>query len=257
MYKEMTIETLKKLLHLPEDYRVDACIIVGGHNLKYKKIFLNLLKNKDYKIEKLKHPFIKQILSIKLGKKRIWFFIEYGGAKMSEYVHFASMFGSKINILTGSCGALKKGLDPLSVIIPTYSYSTESSCHIYLRNNKDHKFYPNRELSKQAEAILGEKLKVYSGPMITCQGMLAETWEDICNWSSKGFYGVEMESSTVFAVSLHFKVPSTAILSIADNLIEKETVDSESYLIRKKEIKKIKKEVLRTALTLALAYVQK
>ena len=63
--------------------------------------------------------------------------------------------------------------------------------------------------------------------MITCQAMLAETWEDICEWSSRGFYGVEMEASTVFAVSQHFKVPATAMLNIADNLIEKETIDIE------------------------------
>jgi hypothetical protein len=38
-----------------------------------------------------------------------------------------------------------------------------------------------------------------------------------------------MESSTLFAVSRHFKVQAAAILSIADNLIEKEIVGSESY----------------------------
>jgi uridine phosphorylase len=59
--------------------------------------------------------------------------------------------------------------------------------------------------------------------------MLAETAEDIAAWSGQGFLGVEMEASTVFAVSNHFGVPSAAVLSIADNLIEEQTVLHENY----------------------------
>jgi purine-nucleoside phosphorylase len=59
--------------------------------------------------------------------------------------------------------------------------------------------------------------------------MAGETWEDVLNWSKQGYFGVEMEASTVFAVSNHFNVPSAAILRIGDNLIEKETVMDINY----------------------------
>ena len=58
---------------------------------------------------------------------------------------------------------------------------------------------------------------------------MAETFEDVKNWSKEGFLGVEMEASTIFAVSKHFNVASTALLIVGDNLIKGETVASESY----------------------------
>jgi purine-nucleoside phosphorylase len=253
MYKHWTINELRNILSLPKNYKVDACIIYGGHSeQKFKKIFLSSLKNKTYSIEKLEDKFIKKILSVKIGKKRIWFIVEYGGARLSEFTHFASMLGSKRNILLGSCGGLKKGLDKFDILIPTYSDSTESSCHMYLRNKRHNKFYPDKDLSKKAINLLKKELNVVSGPVITCQAMMAETWNDICKWSNKGFYGVEMEASTVFAVSQHFKVPATAILQIGDNLIEKETVESESYKEKRYKLHSIKKYLFEVALKLSL-----
>jgi purine-nucleoside phosphorylase len=256
MYKHWTISELKNALGLPQDYTVDACIVYGGWDEnKCKKLFLSTLKNKKYKIEKLNEGFIKKILSINLDGKRIWFIVEYGGARLSEFVHFASMLGSKINVLVGSCGTLKKGLNPLTIVVPTGAYSTESSCHMYLRNKKDNLFISDKDLSDKARRLLAKNFDVESGKIITCQAMMAETWEDICKWAEDGYIGVEMESSTIFSVSEHFKVKSTAILHIADNLIEKETIETESYKKRKSELKKIKAYNIQTALDLVLSEI--
>ncbi len=253
MYKHWTIEELRNALSLPKDYRVDACIIYGGHNEKrFKQIFLSLLKNRKYTVEKLNDSFIKKILSVKVGKKRIWFFVEYGGARLSEFVHFACMLGSKKNILLGYCGGLKKGLDKFTIIVPTYSYSTESSCHMYHRNKKDNRFYPDKFLSKRIIKALRKEMKVIYAPTMTCQAMMAESWKDILKWSRGGYYGVEMESSTVFAVSKHFKVPAAAILQVADNLIEKETVESESYKKKRSNLHKIRKFLFKVILNIVL-----
>lgn len=253
MYKHLTLSEIKQMFKLSPTFKVDACIIYGSwEEEKYKRKFLSLLKDKKVVIDKLEDGFIGKILSIKVRNKRIWFIVEYGGAKLSEFVHIASMLGSKTNILTGSCGGLKKGLDEFAIVVPSYSYSTESSCHMYLRNKKDNRFYSDKELSKEAINFLKDKQNVVSGPIITCQAMMGETWEDVQRWSKAGFYGVEMESSTVFSVSEHFKVPSVAILRVADNLIEKEMVGSESYLKKKKRFDKIKEDIFRTALNLAL-----
>lgn len=253
----MSVKDIKTLLGLPINYKVDACIVYGGYKSENKKIFLSVLRKfYQYKIEKLNDEFLNPILSVKAGGKRIWFIIEYGGVKLSEIIHFASMFGSKVNVLTGTIGALKKGLDPLGIIIPTYSYSIESSSHMYLRNNKNFKFYPDKKLIKIVAKLLKEKNKIYICPTMTCQAMMAETWEDITKWSQKGFYGVEMEASTIFAVSKHFNVPSVAILNIADNLIEKETVASKSYEKRKDLRKKIKREIFKASLELIFQKVK-
>jgi purine-nucleoside phosphorylase len=247
MYKEKSPDELRKLLKLPKDYRVEACITFGGYRKINKDIFLEILREtKEFCVEKESDDsFLEPVTSILVGKKRIWFIIEYGGARLSEFIHLACSFGSKMNFLVGSVGTLKKGIDLKGVLLPSYSYSTESSCHMYLRNNKDFKFYPDKKLLRKSIALLETNNKVYCGPTITCQAMLAETWEDIVNWSSQGFYGVEMEASTIFAVSTHFKVPSVTMLSLADNLIEKEAVSDESYAQRKEERENLKKEIFR------------
>jgi purine-nucleoside phosphorylase len=253
MYKHLTPIEIRQLFKLPSDFNVDACIVYGNWDeVRYRKIFLSLLKGKKIVIDKLKDGFLGKILSVNVGNKRIWFIVEYGGARLSEFIHLACMLGSKVNILTGSCGALKKGLDEFAIVVPSYSYSTESSSHMYLRNKKDNRFYPDKKLSEEVINLLKDKQKVVSGPIITCQAMLGETWEDIQKWSKAGFYGVEMESSTVFSVSEHFKVPSTAILRVADNLIEKEMVRSESYMKKKKKFENIKDDIFKTALNVAL-----
>ena len=253
MYKHLTSNEMKKRLMLPKNYRVDACIAYGTYNkTQYNEEFLSLIKSKKYKREILKYDFLKDIVSVKINNKRIWFFVEYGSARLSEIFHFASLFGSKINVLIGSCGALKKDLDKFAVIIPTYSYSTESSAHMYLRNTKDNLFYPDKKLSKEIIKKLKETAKVVSGPIVTCQAMMGETWKDILDWSKKGFYGVEMESSTLFAVSKHFKVPAAAILGIADNLIEKEIVGDKSFQEKKERVRKIRNSLLKVVLETCL-----
>lgn len=253
MYKHLTLSQLKKILMVPSNYKVDACIVYGTYeDKKYKRKFLSLIKNKKYIKERLKHGFIEKILSVKIGQKRIWFIPEYGGARLSEFIHFGSMLGSKVNILIGSCGTLKKGLNEFAVIVPTFSYSTESSCHLYLRKKKDNRFYPDNKLSNEIINKLKDDFYVVSGPMMTCQAMMGETWGDILRWSKQGFYGVEMEASTIFSVSKHFKVPAAAMLGVADNLIEKEIVDSSSYENKRNKLRKIRNVLLKTAIEISL-----
>ncbi len=67
-------------------------------------------------------------------------------------------------------------------------------------------------------------------------------------WADEGYDGVEMEASTVFAVSNHFKVPSVAILMIADNLIEKETVLSANFEKKATSRSQVTKEMLTAAI---------
>ena len=82
---------------------------------------------------------------------------------------------------------------------------------------------------------------------------MGETLDDIKKWQAEGYYGVEMEAATVFAVSNHFKVPTSALLIIGDNLIKGETVHSEGYENTKEIRKGAKIEQYRVALTELLA----
>lgn len=230
MYKKFTADDYRKHINLPSDYSVEGFIVFGT----FKKYPYEMLKDSllrlGHKAEfsNIEHEFLNPILEFKVNGKNYWFVIAYGGALLSEYLHLSCLFGSKKNILLGSCGGLKKGATSREMLIPTWSYAEESSARAYQPDRKN-KYEANEELSSRLAAKLGQKHKVHRGPTVTYQAMMAETWEDVLSWAEQGYFGVEMEAATVFATSNHFKVPAAAILRIGDNLIENETVMDINY----------------------------
>ena len=254
MYKSYTEEELRKGFELPIDYSVDGVVSCGawGHK-KWIDIFENNLNKTKIQFTKRQLPeFLDHIYEYTINENIYWFSITYGPVRLSEYLHLACLLGSKNNIHIGSCGGLTLKLDACDIIIPTYSWDPGTAVSIYLRNTSN-KAYPDLELSTKAyDELKSSKKKVYKGPIVTCQGMLGETQDDILKWSEQGYLGVEMETATVFAVSNHFKVPSTAIIYITDNLIKEETVLSKQYEGQKEERQLAKEEVTRIAQKLIL-----
>ena len=224
MYKELTKKDWYKLLKFPEDKKVDA-IIVSGVALANRDREIGFLEQalsnyKDVKkVEYIQDNFFSSIYEFEIGDKLIWFDVVYGGAYLSELLHVGCLFGSKKNFLVGTCGGLQKNLETGDLVIPTYTYGNESTTRIYQPDIKDHKHYADKELRKEFVKSISD-YKIHSGPIITCQGMLGETPEDIKKWSEEGYLGVEMESSTFFAVSNSFNVPSVAVMHISDNLVK-------------------------------------
>lgn len=224
MYKELTKKDWYKLLKFPEDKKVDA-IIVSGVALANRDREIGFLEQalsnyKDVKkVEYIQDNFFSSIYEFEIGDKLIWFDVVYGGAYLSELLHVGCIFGSKKNFLVGTCGGLQKNLETGDLVIPTYTYGNESTTRIYQPDIKDHKHYADKELRKEFVKSISD-YKIHSGPIITCQGMLGETPEDIKKWSEEGYLGVEMESSTFFAVSNSFNVPSVAVMHISDNLVK-------------------------------------
>lgn len=230
MYKSFTAAEYRKHFDLDQDYTVEGFLIFGN----YREELYDSLKeslgmlgyNPDYR--RLPNDFLANILVFKIDGKNYWFVVAYGGALLSEYLHLACLFGSKKNILLGSCGGLKKGGKAEDIIIPTWSFAEESSAKAY-QPNSENRYYPNEELSKILQHKLQNQHTVYREPTITFQAMLGETEEDVRDWSEQGYGGVEMEAATVFATSNHFKKQSAAILRIADNMIEGGTTLDEDY----------------------------
>lgn len=221
MYRTITAEQYRKHLGFPADYKVDAVLCYGT---LYEDRIIYALKDAlseldiEAEINSLSHEFLRFGRELKIGDRTIWFMIGYGGAWISEYIHWACLFGSKKNILLGSCGGLKKGMKQGDFIIPESSYGEESSVRIYNRESPVQ--YTSKELSKELKSNLDVRTNIWQGPTVTCQAMLGETLEDVKNWSNQGYYAVEMEASTVIAVSNHFNVPVAASMYVGDNLIE-------------------------------------
>lgn len=232
MYRNISAEQYRAHLGFSPDYKVGAMLCYGT---LYEDRVLAQLKQAladmklEFEINDLPDPFLRFAKELKIGDINIWFAIGYGGAWLSEYIHWACLFGSKKSILLGSCGGLRSGIKQGDFIVPESSYGDESSVRIYNRESPIQ--YPDTKLSdKIASELESYGEKVWRGPIITCQAMIGETMEDVKQWSNEGYFGVEMESSTVFAVSNHFNVPCSASLYVGDNLIEKHHNLSDKYL---------------------------
>lgn len=249
MYKSYTADDYRKYFEFDPDYKVEGVLVFGNYRKSLYQTLKDSLKQLGYEPEYryLPHEFLENILEFKIDGKNYWFTLAYGGALLSEYLHLGNLFGSKKNILLGSCGGLKKGAKSGEIIIPTWSYAEESSAKAY-RPDDNNKYYSDDQLSEKIAKAISDSYTVHREPTITYQAMLGETLEDIQKWSKQGYSGVEMESATVFAISNHFEVPSAAILYIADNLIEGITTLDPNYQESEDERKYSKKDTIDYAL---------
>ena len=231
MYKSFSAKEYKKHFGVPDDYKVDGFISFGTfHDTPYDQIKEEITRlgfNVSYE-RTLSHDFFNHVLEFTIDGKVFWFAAAYGGALLSEWLNLACLWGSKMNIIVGSCGGLLAEANTPEIVVPTFAFADESTTRMYEpdANNKHHS---TQKLNEKLVSQLSEKHKVWQGPIVTCQAMLAETWEDIQDWSEQGYYGVEMEAATVFAVSNHFKCNSAALLVIGDNLVQEKTVLDVNY----------------------------
>ena len=240
MYHSLTVADIRRILKVPDSYKVDHLIVAGTNSRPKEHPYLyEALERigRSYKEEVIEDSFFGEIKSLVVAGKRIWFDVAYGTAYLSEVVHVASMLGSQANILIGSCGALNDTLISGDTIIPTVSFGNESSTRMYQRENNSFLYFSDKKLSSSIEERVNNRKTVVGGKLMTVQAMLAETKEDVDLWNKEGYIGVDMESATVFAVSGHFNVPAAALLYVADNLIKNELVTDGAYqLLRPQRI---------------------
>lgn len=231
MYKEFSASEWRKLLKLSDDYSISGMLIYGGWD---KQRYFTILEERlvqqgvQFQINVLP-DFLNRMLEFVVDGKRYWFAVSYGGALLSEYLHLACVFGSKKNILIGTCGGLFDQLNSGDFILPTFVYGNESTTRLYQREVLDHRHIPDQALGESFARDVDNKYRVHQGPTMTCQAMMGETTQDIKDWSAEGYYGVEMEAATVIVVSKHFQVPALVLLLVGDNLVKGEAVGGEGY----------------------------
>lgn len=236
---------------MPEDYKVDGVLCHGTmRKKKHRQDFEDMITRLGHKIKYdviCESGFYENITVLEINNKRIWYDSSYGGAYMCEILHAACLLGSQKNILVGSCGGLLPTGEAGDIVIPTSSYGNESTTRMYQPDNEEFEYFPNSELSSSLKKRIGASHKTIEGKLMTCQAAMMESWDDIVRWSGEGYVGIEMESSTLFAVSTHFGVPSAAVLFIADNLIKKETLFDEGFEKVKIKLKESKFETFKVA----------
>lgn len=190
--------------------------------------------------------FISLGYEIRIQGKLLWYFVLYGGALVSEYTDLACKLGSKKNILVGVSGGLKPGAKTGDIVLPTASFKDGSMSTMY-DASPDTDVSSDETLRDALKNRLSE-YKVHEGRTMTCQAMLCETWEDVQRWSKDGYVAVEMEAAALLAASKHYGAPGAAVLSIADNLIEQETVLSDAFIDLAELRGKVRDDQFRAAL---------
>lgn len=250
MYKEMTADTIRGILQVDSNYIVDALITYGGHP---KQSIETILEQEvqmlfpEVVLEDAFLGFFQDVKSYKIGSKRVWFCVSYGGAMTSEIVHTACLLGASAILHGGSCGALQESLSIGDIFLPTSSDADESCTRMYMREG-DSTHNSNPDLQKTLANTIDSSIT--TGKMISIQAMLAETREDVDSWSQSGYFGVDLEVATVFAVAKHFDVPAAAILYIADNLITEDlvhTLTEKQRTLRKQSKHSVIQALLKTA----------
>lgn len=231
MYRSVSPDEYRTHHGLGADYKVTGFFCHG--TWRREEEIANLKETLDemkieYQINNLK-GFLRRMVEVVINGNRYWFDVPYGGAMLSEYLQLACLFGSQKNILIGSCGGLAPEISACDCIIPTYSFGNESSTRMYSDDQNENKHFADKHLSESLRNRLASENNIYTGPTTTCQAMLAETIDDVKKWSYEGYLAVEMEASTVFAVSNCYKVPSAAVLVVGDNLIKEETMLHDNF----------------------------
>ena len=248
MFKTNTASDFRKYFNLVDDYHVDGFLAYGScKQIPYQQLEDALKRvGLNYEISRMENEVINDIAEIKIDGKIFWFAVVHAGALLSEFLHVACLFGSKKNLLLGSCGGLSPNANSREIIIPEYSFATESSARGY-KTDIDGNFYSDKNLSNNLINNLSQKYKVHFGPMMTNQAVQAQTWDDITAWSEQGYLGVEMEAATVFAVSDYFKIPSAAIIYIAENLIQQESTLDDKFINEREQRMQVAHDMFDTA----------
>ncbi len=180
-------------------------------------------------------------------KTPIAYSVIYGPSLASEIVHTFSVLGIKAAIQIGSFGALQKGMKVGEMLIPTFSEKKEGAANFYFRGKAD----SSKRLDKILLKICEERgIKGYNKKMLSVAAMLAETKELIKKWNKKGYFGVDLETATTFAVAKHFRVERCALLRMIDNVIESKHVESPLSIEEKIQKERSKKELIEIPLEL-------
>lgn len=213
MYKNLGKEDYLRFLGL-KDGEVNSLIVFGGWNPSQAQ--LDWSSKAAFKTNKFFYPlFVDSGVAVTQG---------YGDAMMSEIVHIFAVLGIKKAVLIGTFGALQPGIDFGQVFLPSSAVPEDGASRMY---SAEQKFYVDETLRNRAKELWSGYIQ-QTGDIVSISAMLAETWEMITEWKSKGYTGVDLESASFLAVTNHFKVPAVIMHTLADNLVEQQTVLSVS-----------------------------
>jgi len=214
VYKNFGKKDWLEKLAISENEIPDGLLLYGIMNVnKGKQCF------EECSGVKLELWLMHNIYRFNFNDRKIALAITYGSPMTSELVHIFSVLGTKVFVQIGSFGGLKPNMHVGDILLPNYAIRADGASDWYLAKEtiptatKELLDWLHRELHLR-------KVSHRVGEIFTTTAMLAETPLIIQSWSDNGYYGVDLETATTFAVAEHFGTKRAAILYLGDNIIE-------------------------------------
>jgi len=235
VYERAIAEQMRRAFGLPENHRVDAVLASGAWDLlgdsqhrphlvqSLVDLGLSDLATGDSpeSLRRLTHPQLGHASEFVHEGSRVWFVPVMGTAVMSWYLHAACLLGARRIVLVGTVGGLAPSLRTADVIVPDRSDGAHSAWMYHRGDDPATRPDPAMAASlvRRLRAALPAGSTIAQGPTTTCETILAETAQDVAEWSAAGYLGVEMEAAVTFAIGRHFGIPAAAALYVADTLV--------------------------------------
>lgn len=217
MYRELTAEILLSQLGV-DTHEVPHGLIVVGTLDSLGKIAEWSARLEQPRTLRFQHMLLGYYRGV-----RVLFAVTYGAAMTSEVVHIAGLASVPLVIQLGSFGGLQRGMNVGDLFFPTLAGRGDGASDCYLAPDEPADASPELLEYVRSEAQR-RGITTHSGPHYTTAAMLAETRDDIVRWNQEGYYGVDLETATTFAVARHFGMQRVAALALIDNLIEDHSI---------------------------------
>lgn len=209
MLKELKKDDWLSMLNIPEDRIPQALILRGARCLrsfysKHKEHFSDILEVKS------PNAIIEDVFIGKRDDINIGYASVYGAPMTADVVHIFGCLGTKVVIQTGWCGGLADDLQIGDIVLPTSAYCGDGASQYYTNEKRINESIGVRDL----DCI--RSIKPHFGPLFSTSALLAESSQDIEDWYNQGYWAIDMETATCFAVAKHFEMKFASILSVFD-----------------------------------------
>ncbi len=159
-----------------------------------------------------------------------------GSPATAIFLERAIAKGARKILFFGSCGGLSDDAASGTFVIPTEAYRGEGTSFYYAE--------PSDSIGSRYCGLLKELMDDYgltyvSGPVWSTDAMFRETKELVDRMKSLGCIGVEMECSTLYAMSEYHGMPIASILFVDDTLGDEWNTFQTSKVVNKDTLSKI------------------
>ena len=140
----------------------------------------------------------------------------YGAARAVEPVDLFSRLGARLVVQIGSCGALQEHVRLGDVVLPQRVRIGEGASQYYGGSEWAE---VDDVWARAAQAALAERgITVHAGSFLTTSALFAQSPELIDEWASRGYLGVDMETSAVFTAAHAFGMEAVSLVFAWDEL---------------------------------------